>query len=211
MAVQGTIKEIQNEIYHNRKGLIMKKIAMAGLITVLIAVCQVRAADKDFTTSGEINVGENWDVVSVYNDPTVVDMFGGTIQWFHTYDSSTTNIYGGDVLWGIYTYNSSRVNIYGGNIDLEVLGLGDSSTLNVYGGGLDVGNAPAFSELSTVNIYGYGFDYDGAGILTGFLQDDSPFIFRELPPSRYAHINLIPEPATILLFGLGGILLRKRN
>lgn len=187
------------------------KLGIMFAVVMLIAVCQVRAADKDFTTSGEINIGENWDIVSVYNDPTVVDMFGGTIQWLHTYDSSTTNIYGGDVLWGIYTNNSSTVNIYGGNIDLEVLGTRDSSTLNVYGGGLDVGNSPIFYELSTVNIYGYGFDYDGSGVLTGFLSDDSSFIFRELSPSDYAHLNLIPEPATILLFGLGGILLRKRR
>ena len=188
-----------------------KQILAILAAVMLFGVCPVRAADKDFTSSGEINVGDNWDIVSVYNDPTIVDMFGGTIQWFHTYDSSTTNIYGGDVLWGIYTNNSSTVNIYGGNIDLEVLGLGGSSTLNVYGGGLDVGNSPGFSELSTVNIYGYGFDYDGAGVLTGFLSDDSSFIFRELGPSNYAHLNLIPEPATVLLLGVGTILLRKRN
>ena len=189
----------------------MKKIAMAGLITVLIAVCPVRAADKDFTISGEINVGDNWDIVSVYNDPTIVDMFGGSVITLRTYDASTTNIYGGEILGLIETNNLSTVNIYGGNIDLEVLMVYDESILNVYGGGLDVGNAPYFSDSSAVNIYGYGFDYDGIRVLTGFLQDDSPFIFRELFPSDYTHLNLIPEPGTMLLFGLGTIFLRKRN
>ena len=71
--------------------------------------------------------------------------------------------------------------------------------------------------MATINIYGYGFNYDPdggtwrEGILTGYLQDGEPFTFDGLNEFEYSRFNLVPEPATLLFLGLGGLFLRKRS
>jgi hypothetical protein len=183
---------------------------IAGL--VLLAPAQLRALDIDFYSDGTIEDGDVYDYVSVYDTPpdyTTVDMLGGSIRGMYSYDLSIMNMYAGDILWGISANDSSTVNIYGGALSLHYLGVYHSATLNIYGGDLHVINSPIFSESSTVNIYGYGFDYDGVRVLTGFLSDDSSFIFDECYPSEYAHLTLIPEPATLFLLALGALLTRN--
>ena len=148
----------------------MEVITILAFI-MLVPVCKVQAIDVDFYSDATIGNGDVYDWVYVYDTPpdyTVVDMYDGSVFVFVTYDSSTVNIYGGDIRLG----------------------------------------APSFDEFATLNIYGYDFNYNGF-TLTGFLSDDSPFEFIEIYPSDYAHINLIPEPASILLFGLAGTVLLK--
>jgi hypothetical protein len=187
------------------------------LATILmVCVCNVQAAiDWDFYEDGTIDPCDEYANVRVFDTPpehTIVDMLGGSLLTLTTYNFSTTNIQGGEITWGIDTYDSSTVNIYDGTITCHFLGVRDTSSLNIYGGNLDVVNSPTFYEASTVNIYGYDFFYDDVlGVLTGNLQDGSNFIFRELSPSNYSHLNLIPEPTTLLLLGLGAVVLRKRR
>jgi hypothetical protein len=106
----------------------------------------------------------------------------------------------------------SIVNIYGGEIP-HVLHASDSATLNLYGGTITVISGLSAFESSTVNIYGYGFELTGSGssrYLSGFWLDGTPFNdiwLRGL--ETYDHVNLIPEPATVLLFALGGLMLRR--
>jgi len=189
-------------------------VLFVGIIFVSVQNAYPLLDDIEFYHDAVINDGEVYGKVSVYDtEPnyTTVDMLGGSVRNFRTYDSSIGNIYGGEVWAGFATYNSSTVNIYDGNV-AEHLNINDSSVLNIYGGNVNIGNSPVFDELSTVNIYGYGFNYDpGLLILTGFLSDGSSFIFSELSTSDYAHLNLIPEPATLLFFALGGLFLRRRN
>jgi len=175
---------------------------------MLLLASQVQAIDVDFYSDATIDDGDVYTNVFVYDTPpdnTTVDMYGGSVAGFLTYDSSTVNIYGGEVWFGLATLNLSTINIYGGSVKCQGLIVNDSSTLNVYGGGLYVGNCPGFSEASTVNIYGYDFNY-GSNQLKGFLSDGSAFLFIELPFDEYSHMNLIPEPTSLLLFGLGIIL-----
>jgi len=194
------------------------KLFTSLAVVMILGVCTVRAGNVDFYSDAIIRPGEDYDTVSVYDTPpvpTVVHMFGGSIVGLMTHDSSTFNmhagIWGADGGWG-YISNSSTVNIFGGSINLDSISVVDSGTLNIYGGDFLCGNSPYFSQSSTVNIYGYGFNY-GFNQLTGFLSDGSSFMFSELPFGEYSHMNLIviPEPATILLFGLGGLLLRKQR
>ena len=191
----------------------MKKIIITILgLLVLGASLSQAAIDWDFYEDGTIGTGDEYEDVSVFDTPpehTIVDMLGGVLLTLSTYDFSTTNIHGGEISWGIDTYDSSTVSIYDGTITCHFLGVRDTSTLNIYGGNLDVTNSPTFYETGTVNIYGYGFYYDEVlGVLTGNLQDGSTFIFRELSPSNYSHLNLVPEPTSILLLGLGSLILR---
>ncbi len=189
------------------------KIITMVAVVILLSASQVQAIDVDFYSDATIEDGAIYNMVRIYDTPpetTTVDMFGGSVSSLRTYDSSIANIYVGEVFGEIIAGNSSVVNIYGGSVTCHFLAVMDSSTLNVYGGNFSSTNSPGFSEASTVNIYGYDFSYDGWS-LTGFLQDGSPLIFNELAFDKYSHINLIPEPTSLLLFGLGALLMRKRK
>ena len=126
------------------------------IITILAAVMlllasQVQAIDVDFYGDAIIRSGDVYEVVSVYDthpDFTTVDMFGGSILGFHTYNSSTFNILEGEIRDGGYTCNSSTVNIYGGTITLAGSLFTDSSTLSIYGGDVRMGSP--YAEDSTL-------------------------------------------------------------
>lgn len=195
----------------------------AKLFTILAAVIllcasNLHAIDVDFCSDAIIRPGDDYDTVSVFDTPplqTKIYMFGGSIIGLMTHDSSTFNMHAG--IWGVdggwgYISNSSTLNIFGGSINLDSISVVDSGTLNIYGGDFLCGNSPYFSQSSSVNIYGYGFNY-GFNQLTGFLSDGSSFMFNELPFGEFSHMNLIviPEPATVLLLGLGTLFLRKRK
>lgn len=180
------------------------------------------AADVNFYSDNIIEDGDVYNIVRIFDTPpdhTTIDMFGGSINQLRTYDSSTVNVYGGEIPGGIESYNGStvniyggeirgtieshngsRVNIYGGSIICSSFGVRDSSSLNIYGGELLVIYPPILYEQGAVNIYGYGFEYE-AGKLTGFISDGSRFIFRELFSAQYLLMNLIvvPEPVSAII------------
>ena len=189
------------------------KIIKILAAVMLLPVSQVQAIDVDFYSDATIEDLDVYGIVRIYDTPpdwTTVDMYGGSVESLRTYDSSTANIHDGLVLSEIRTANLSVINIQGGNVTLDFLAVGGSSTLNIYGGGFYVGNSPGFSDSSTVNIYGYDFNYDGFQ-LTGFLSDGTAFLFNELSFDKYSHMNLIPEPASVLLFAIVGLRIRKRT
>ena len=192
-----------------------KKLILTALsIIILCGVCPVQAVDVDFYSDAIIRPGDAYDNVFVYDTPpdhTTVHMFGGSVEVFHTYDSSTVNIHGGELTAQVGLWELSTMNIYSGDITLDSSLFTDSSTLNIYGGDVFLG-APHAEDSSTINIYGYGFSEFPAFSLTGYLADGSPFKFIELTHA-ISHINLIviPEPTTLLLLGLGGLLLRKQR
>jgi len=192
------------------------RVLMMGVVGVvfLLAASAAYAVDVTFTFDANIIDGDYYDVVWVYDSPpdqTTVDMFGGSVRGFMTYDFSVVNIYDGELRHGASTYNSSVLNIYGGLITFEGSGFGDSSIVNLYGGDVSIGT-PGFAPEATMNIYGYGFSYDGWR-LRGYLSDGSVLDSMELTWDDYAHINLhiIPEPATIAILSFGLLVIRKRR
>jgi len=180
-----------------------------------------------FTSDAVIQEGDEYPGVVVYDTPpdiTTIDMTGGFVDHFCTYDSSITNISGGLVA-ALSTYNSSAVYISGGWV--APIYVFDSSVVNISGGTPGgkhkrwLGSVDAY-DLSEVNIYGSEFKYDPCGydhwgyehdgLLTGVLADDTPFSLYIQEEEFYSHVNLIPEPGTVLLLAFGGLaLLRKRK
>jgi hypothetical protein len=218
------------------EGIVMRGKIHNILILVFLSPALCRATTVAFYTDGVIKGGDEYSYVGVYNNAKV-DMTGGivTVQ-LGAYDSSTVNISGG-VLHGVFTSSesaSSTLNLSGSmQADgVKIWGLG---TLNMFGGivgSVEIHNIANLYDgiisdyllaTSTVNVYGYDFQYNPlagdyrGGQLTGFWMNDIPFsidLYYDDTPGgslvdTYPHIVLIPEPATILLLGLG-VLLKRR-
>ena len=77
----------------------------------------------------------------------------------------------------------------------------------------------AAGESALINVYGYNLGKSAAGgefgngFVWGEWQSGVAFNFDFYGTDTHSHVILheIPEPATILLLGFGGLLLRKRG
>jgi hypothetical protein len=171
-------------------------------------------------------LGGQIDALVTFNISTF-NMVGGEISKHNipsTIDigiSSMLNVYGGMIDTGDFALSEgSYTLISGGDITAERWKLYGDATVDIKGGGLRLNSIDfaIFNELlPTINVYGYGFNYNptggtyGGGILTGYLLDNNFFSIDQLSESEFQRFNLIPEPATLLLLGTGGLLLRKRR
>lgn len=135
--------------------------------------------------------------------------------------------YGG--IWDIVLRKNSLMNYYGG--ETEELTIYDNATANIYGGRIDA--ITSFQNVfwmygeptgQHINLYcqtGWSWLTDGAqnkvGI-TGLWMDNTPFTIQFQDRTSlgfdpvWANINVIvPEPASIMLLALGGLLIKKRK
>jgi hypothetical protein len=143
----------------------------------------------------------------------IINISAGTINTleFVVYGSSVSNIYGGDITAErLKTSPDSIVNINGGIFDLEMFEI--EGEVNIYRGLLNFNDASIshFSYLATINIYGYDFNYS-QGTLTGYLLDNNFFTIKGVDALEYARFNLIPEPTSLLFFGIGLLSFRKNK
>jgi len=76
------------------------------------------------------------------------------------------------------------------------------------------------SDFATINLYAYDVQFHATGggewgnkewIEGIYFSNNEPFALVLYNDDAYSHVNIVPETATILLVGFGGILLRKRG
>jgi hypothetical protein len=135
---------------------------------------------------------------------------GGTIIGTNFEFGGNVNISGGSITGGGKFANLSNtvVNITGGNLNFSLLM--PYGELNIYGGLLNIDDF--YLCGGTTNIFGYGFNYDSnRKVLTGYLLDHNQFTINNLDSTEYQHLNLVPEPVSLLLFGFGLLALRKQK
>ena len=161
----------------------------------------------DPTTLNLVDGGEISDWLSVF-DYSQINISGGSIGWVvETYEYSQATISGGSIVNSLYAFSESNVEISGGLIGDE-LNVRDNSLVEIYGSNFAVDSIPVgYGQITVGTINELGML---TGTLTGIL-DSGELINNAFNIDPDATIFLVPEPATLLLVGLGALCLRRRK
>jgi hypothetical protein len=153
-------------------------------------------------------------------DSSTVNVFGGVVNsdFFYALDFSRVNVSGG-TLSSLGAYHNSTVNISGGIVSNWLFTSSDS-IVDITGGSI---KGLLAYNTSKITLHGYGFLLgsglswadDGKTILgTGFLSGKwlgktDTWTINIDKHDATASIIAIPESCTLLLLGLGGMLIRR--
>ena len=193
------------------------KVMVVGVVLLLCSSPVI--AELRFDDGGIHNIDYAIsDYVVVDLETTVNVLPGARLDWLEGYGESIINVSGGwmDIL---ISFGNSQANISGGSMSaLAALG---NSHINIFGGA--VVDGLYVDENGIMTIHGSAFAVGGTPVgyteLTGFLTGQLTGTLRSGDPiNAYFEIYnngkmvLVPEPATLILFGLGGFtMLRKRT
>ena len=129
--------------------------------------------------------------------------FQSGISWIVPSDNSTLMVSGGITNY-IYVKKDATVFIDGGNINLirsiQKPSLGKTITIDCQYDSWDW----IYNGEDVVGIYGKWHNGDDFSI--GFLNDTTAYVF----PDTWTHVEVIPEPTSMLMLGLGSLLLKRR-
>jgi hypothetical protein len=152
-------------------------------------------------------------------------MSGGSVRAVVAYGDGSFDVSGGTVRWGFETQGSTGAVITGGSI--ARINCLDRSHIEIFGGDI-LGHIYAgyYSDASSlITVYGSNFAVNGqpvsmgeyassycshSGLVTGILADSS-VLNTSFELNGSADILFIPEPATMILLGLGSLTLLKQR
>ena len=193
----------------------MNKTTITILIVLLVVgVCNVPALYADLVWDGgyhEFSEGLE-DEIDMINGATA-DITGGEIGILLCWDTSEVFVYKPSEIDLLRPSDFSTANVYGGQINHSFV-LGNSTT-NIYGGDFPMGFSANDSPVINMYVQEYDWDPDGGsssgfGLLTGtWLDSGEAFSIDYVALDSYDHIAFVPESMTLVMFGLGGLLLRS--
>ena len=170
------------------------------IITILAAVilATVGTAQADLVFSSGYNTyddsyGYNFEVW-VINDAHL-DVLGGAIWKLELTDNASSNIYDGDMEC-LFIQGNSIVNIHAAGDTLEMFAAGNDSVAYLY--------------AYDVTFHSTGGIKNDGWIEGIYISNDAPFSFSFYNDVSYQHLNIVPEPTSVLFFSLGLFIVRKR-
>lgn len=141
------------------------------------------------------------------HDSSQITVSGGSIYTYVSIGRSQTTVSGGSIS-RLVAGGNSRVTVSGGSIVVSMR-LSSSAIITIDGSDFAVDGTP-IDYIELTSILGGDPFYERYRRLTGTLLNGDP-LDNDFRIGDSAKIVLIPEPATLLLLGLGGMMLRKRR
>jgi len=143
-----------------------------------------------------------------------ITMSGGTVNGtsalgtLHAGESSQIAFYGGRVNGYLFARENSRIDWSGGTVSNDIR-LGHNAVLTIYGSDFKVDGIPVSDNVIN-SIQGGDLYNETYRRLTGILAKGE-ILNNQFRVGGVASIVLVPEPATLLLLGLGVVILRSKR
>ncbi len=195
------------------------------LLFIISCVSMAHAGYAD----GLISAGEYEELVDWISGTLIVD--GGGANTILAWNSSRVEVRSTTPFLGqphpsgitdLVLWRDSRLDYYGG--ETEELSMEMNATAHLYGGRVDFISSYQYGTTERIFIYAqedwlWTFEADKIRGITGSWWDGTPFNMRftnnpwqsEYGPAWTRVAVITPEPATLLLMTLGGLLSRRRR
>jgi len=176
-------------------------------------------SQADVWDSGKFNLeGASFGNTLSLNNSSVFTLNNGLFDGLiYGYDYSRAAINGGQASGIEFDMSSyASADIYAGNVTIDFLSLHQYSTLNIYGGNVLFNNGFWLDDDAEITVFyssiiRYKPEDPHSPIIGYKLLDGSDFMLDQFSQSEIEQINFVPEPATLLLVGIGGLFLRGRK
>lgn len=131
-----------------------------------------------------------------YNFVTVKMFEATSVNSFSMYGNSEFTRYDGSVAF-LYLYDNTAASFLGGSDPMELyIDPASTAVVKLYAD---------FDKFEQWSPYGEGYLYGN------WLSNGDPFSIKLVGNGAYSHIQFIPEPATLVLIGLGGLAAFRRR
>lgn len=207
----------------------MKRMSRVVILLVFTTFCLTTTANADLAIT-EIMVqsahasaqGDWWELFNT--GQSSVNLTG--YSWDDSDQVPGTNVFGdvsiaaGEYIIGLDASDSGEVNSWkslwglGGEVDVYHFSFMDSEFSNEDGLFLyNPSDVLVTSVEYTIAAYGASNGWDTSGTFLGIsiIGENGAYESSGIPPDVGSPGYAVPEPATLLLFGLGGLVLRKRH